>query len=196
MNQYGGYPQRRVYLSDVTLILNALELGDDKAVERLLPVVYQELRQLAAQKLSRERPGHTLQATALVHEAYLRLVGTDEQSFKNRAYFFGAAAEAMRRILIENARRKQRLKRGGEFQKAEMFDDNLAIEPPSDDLVALDEALTELASTDNIKAELVQLRYFAGLTLDEAAQVLEISPTTAKRHWSYAKAWLYRKIRT
>jgi len=182
-------------MSDVTLILNALEQGDDRAVERLLPVVYQELRQLAAQKLSRERPGHTLQATALVHEAYLRLVGSDSQSLKNRAYFFGAAGEAMRRILIENARRKQRLKRGGEFQKAEMHDNCLAIEPPSDDLIALDEALTELANTDRVKAELVKLRYFAGLTLDEAALVLEISPTTAKRHWSYAKAWLYKKIR-
>ncbi len=182
-------------MSDVTRILDPLEHGDVTAVERVLPVVYQELRQLATQKLSCERPGHTLQATALVHEAYLRLVGKDNQGFKDRAYFFGAAAEAMRRILIENARRKKRLKHGGKFQKAEMFDHNLAIEPPSDDLVALDEALTELASTDNIKAELVQLRYFAGLTLDEAAQVLEISPTTAKRHWNYAKAWLYRRIR-
>ncbi len=183
-------------MSDVTLILNALEHGDDKAVERLLPIVYQELRQLAAQKLSRERPGHTLQATALVHEAYLRLVGADSQSFKNRAYFFCAAAEAMRRILIENARRKQRLKRGGNLQKAEMFDNDLAVEPPSDDLVALDEALTELAGVDTVKAELVKLRYFAGLTLDEAAEVLNISATTAKRHWSYAKAWLYKKIKT
>jgi RNA polymerase sigma factor (TIGR02999 family) len=183
-------------MSDVTLILNALEQGDDKAIERLLPVVYQELRQLAAQKLARERAGHTLQATALVHEAYLRLLGSDGQSFESRAYFFGAAAEAMRRILIENARRKQRLKRGGKFLKAEMIDNALAIEPPSDDLLALDEALTELASTDNVKAELVQLRYFAGLTLDEAAEVLKISPTTAKRHWSYAKAWLYKRIKT
>lgn len=182
-------------MSDVTLILNALEQGDDKAVERLLPVVYQELRQLAAQKLSREQPGHTLQATALVHEAYLRLVGTDSQCFRNRAYFFGAAAEAMRRILIENARRKQRLKRGGQFQKADMNESGLAIEPPSDDLIALDEALTDLGETDGIKAELVKLRYFTGLTLDEAAEVLEISPTTAKRHWRYAKAWLYRRIR-
>ncbi len=182
-------------MSDVTLILNALEHDDDKAVERLLPIVYQELRQMAAQKLSNERPGHTLQATALVHEAYMRLVGADEQSFKNRAYFFGAAAEAMRRILIENARRKQRLKRGGKLKKAEMFDHELAIEPPSDDLVALDEALTELESTDKIKSELVKLRYFAGLTVNEAAQVLEISPTTAKRHWSFAKAWLYKRIK-
>jgi RNA polymerase sigma factor (TIGR02999 family) len=183
-------------MSDVTLILNALEQGDDKAIERLLPVVYQELRQLAAQKLARERAGHTLQATALVHEAYLRLIGADSQSIKSRAYFFGAAAEAMRRILIENARRKQRLKRGGKFQKAEMFDEDLAIEPPSDDLVALDEALTELEGTDNVKAELVKLRYFTGLTIEEAAEVLEISPTTAKRHWSYAKAWLYKRIKT
>ncbi len=182
-------------MSDVTLILNALEQGDDNAVDRLLPIVYQELRQLAAQKLSRERPGHTLQATALVHEAYLRLAGSDGQSFKNRAYFFGAAAEAMRRILIENARRKKRLKRGGECQKAEMLDHELAITPPSDDLMALDEALTELATTDKVKAELVKLRYFAGLTVDEAAQVLEISPTTAKRHWRFAKAWLYKRIK-
>jgi len=181
-------------MSDVTLILDAVEHGDDGAVERLLPVVYLELRQLAAFKLSNERPGHTLQATALVHEAYLRLVGVD-RSFKSRACFFGAAAEAMRRILIESARRKQRLKRGSERRRVELTDEDLAIEPPSGDLLALDDALTELANTDMVKVELVKLRYFAGLTINEAAQVLDISPMTAKRHWNFAKAWLYWKVR-
>ena len=181
-------------MSDVTVILNALEQGDDKAVERLLPVVYQELRQLAAQKLSRESPGHTLQATALVHEAYLRLIGLDNQSFKNRAYFFGAAAEAMRRILIENARRKKRLKRGGEFQKAEMFDGDLAIEPPSVDLLALDEALDRLALDEPVVAELVKLRYFAGMTTAQTAEILNISRRNADRYWAYARTWLHHEI--
>jgi len=181
-------------MSDVTLILNALEQGDDKAVDQLLPAVYKELRQLAAHRLSQERPGHTLQATALVHEAYLRLVGSEGQSFKSSTYFFGAAAEAMRRILIENARRKQRLRHGGDRQKADLSPDDLAIEPPADNIIALDEALTDLAKTEPSKAEVVKLRYFAGLTLEQAAQVLDISPATAKRHWVYAKAWLFRRI--
>lgn len=183
-------------MTDVTLILNALEQGDDKAVDKLLPAVYQELRQLAAQKLATERPGHTLQATALVHEAYLRLIGTSDQSFKNRRYFFGAAAEAMRRILIENARRKQSLRRGGGYQRldleaAEMpFDTN-----SSDDLVALDEALTKLGELDATKAELVKLRFFSGLSIDQAAEILEIGRTTAIRHWSFARTWLLHEIK-
>ena len=181
-------------MNDVTLILNALEQGDDKAVDRLLPAVYQELRQLAAQKLSSERPGHTLQATALVHEAYLRLVGLDGQSFKSRAYFFGAAAEAMRRILIDNYRRKQSSKRGGNRNRVELESDDLAIEAPSEDLAALDEALTEFEKIDHPKAQLVKLRYFAGLTLEEAATLMNISESTAKRHWKFARAWLFGKI--
>jgi RNA polymerase sigma factor (TIGR02999 family) len=181
-------------MSDVTLILNALERGDDQAVDRLLPAVYQELRQLATHKLSNERPGHTLQATALVHEAYLRLVGSDQQSFKSHTYFFSAAAESMRRILIENARHKQRHRHGGNHQKADLTPDELAIEPPTDDIIALDEALTELAETDPNKAEVVKLRYFAGLTLEQTAEVLNVSPATAKRYWVYAKAWLFRRI--
>jgi RNA polymerase sigma factor (TIGR02999 family) len=181
-------------MSDVTLILNALERGDSQAVDELLPAVYQELRQLAAHKLAQERPGHTLQATALVHEAYLRLVGSDQPGFKGRTYFFRAAAEAMRRILIENARRKQRQRHGGDHERADLTPDELAIEPPADDLLALDEALAELAETASEKAEVVKLRYFAGLTLAQAAEVMNISPATAKRHWVYAKAWLFRRI--
>jgi RNA polymerase sigma factor (TIGR02999 family) len=181
-------------MNDVTLILNALEKGDDKAIDHLLPAVYKELRDLAARRLSQERPGHTLQATALVHEAYLRLVGSEGQSFKSSTYFFGAAAEAMRRILIENARRKKRLRHGGDLKQADLVPGDLAIEPPAGDLLALDEALTELADKDPPKAEVVKLRYFAGLTLEQVAQALDISPATAKRHWVYAKAWLFRKM--
>jgi len=183
-------------MSDVTLILNALERGDDEAIDRLLPAVYKELRQLAAQKLSHERPGHTLQATALVHEAYVRLASSEGQGWRSRTYFFGAAAEAMRRILIENARRKQRLKRGSGRMKVELKREDVVVETPSEDLIALDEALTELAGIDKTKAELVKLRYFAGLTLEQAASILEISPATAKRYWTYAKAWLYGRIRS
>ena len=181
-------------MNDVTLILNALESGDDQAVDQLLPAVYKELRQLATHKLSHERPGHTLQATALVHEAYLRLVKSENQSFKSSTYFFSAAAESMRRILIENARRKQRLKHGGNLQKSDLTPDELAIESPTDDIFALDEALTELARTEPDKAEIVKLRYFAGLTLEQAAKVLDVSPATANRYWVYAKAWLFRRI--
>ena len=183
-------------MSDVTLILNALERGDDRAVDRLLPAIYKELRQLAAQKLSHERPGHTLQATALVHEAYVRLVGSEGQSWKSRTYFFAAAAEAMRRILIENARRKQRQRHGGARRKVDMRGEDVVIEAPADDLIALDEALTELTEVDKTKADLVKLRYFAGLTIGQSAQLLNISPATAKRHWTYAKAWLYTRIRS
>jgi RNA polymerase sigma factor (TIGR02999 family) len=183
-------------VTDVTLILNALERGDDKAIDRLLPAVYEELRQLAAQKLSHERPGHTLQATALVHEAYLRLIGANNAFFKSRAYFFRAAAEAMRRILIENARRKQRLRHGGKQEKVDLSEVALAIEPPSEDLIVLDKALTELAKIDQSKADIVKLRYFAGLTLEQAAEALDISPSTAQRRWIYAKAWLFRRIRS
>jgi RNA polymerase sigma factor (TIGR02999 family) len=181
-------------MSEVTRILMAVEQGDARALDRLLPAVYRELRQLAAQKLSREKPGQTLQATALVHEAYLRLVGVEGQAWKSKTHFFATAAEAMRRILIENARRKHRLKRGGQRQRIDLEDGKLSIDGPSHDLIALDEALNKLAETDKEKAELVKLRYFAGLTIEQAAEVLGISPTTAKREWAYARAWLYRCI--
>lgn len=182
-------------MSEVTLILNALEQGDEKAVDRLLPAVYQELRQLAAQKLFNERHGHTLQPTALVNEAYIRLVGSENQNFTSRSHFFGAAAEAMRRILIDNARRKQRIKHGGGHQKVGIEDQYLAIDSPSDDILALDEALNELAETDKIKADVVKLRYFAGLTLTQTAEILNISTKAAQRHWTYSRAWLFSRIR-
>ena len=181
-------------MTDVTRILNAIEQGDARAADKLLPVVYQELRRLAAYKLSHEAPGQTLQATALVHEAYIRLVGSEAQDWGSRTHFFTAAAEAMRRILIDNARRKQRLKRGGGQQKVNLNDAELAIEGSSDDLIALDEALVKLASIDKVKADLVILRYFAGLTLKQAASILHLSERTAKRHWTHARAWLYQQI--
>ncbi len=183
-------------IDDVTQILNAIEKGDSRAIDELLPAVYQELRQLAAQKLSRERPGQTLQATALVHEAYLRLVGAQGQDWKGRTHFFNAAAEAMRRILIENARRKHRLKRGGGQNRLDADEAEIVAETPSEDLLALDEALARLEAADRTKADLVKLRYFAGLTIEQAAEVLGISPTAAKRHWTYARAWLYRAVRS
>jgi len=181
-------------MSDVTRILNAIEAGDSQAADKLLPLVYEELRLLAAQKLSQERPGQTLQATALVHEAYIRLVGTEGQDWKSRGHFFKAAAEAMRRILIENARRKQRLKRSGRFHKVGLTDAEIAIDKAVDDLVALDEALTKLAREDPVKANLVKLRYFAGLTEEQAAKALQISRATASRYWSYVRAWLLHEI--
>ncbi len=181
-------------MSDVTRILVAIEQGDVKAADELLPLVYEELRRLAAQKMSREPPGQTLQATALVHEAYIRLVGSQDQNWSGRTHFFAAAAEAMRRILIDNARRKQRLKRGGGQQKVGLTDAEPAIEGPSDDLIALDEALARLAEIDKTKADLVKLRYFAGLTLEQAAGVLNLPERTAKRYWAHARAWLYRQV--
>jgi RNA polymerase sigma factor (TIGR02999 family) len=181
-------------MSDVTHILSAIEQGDPHAAEQLLPLVYDELRKLAAQKLALEKPGQTLQATALVHEAYLRLVGPDQsRSYKDRIHFFAAAATSMRRILIDNARRKQTHKRGGEAQRQQLAD--AAAPEPDENLLALDEALKKLAVTDPAKARLVELRYFAGLTSDQAAQVLSISTSTADRHWAYARAWLQAEIR-
>jgi len=183
-------------MTDITRILNAIEQGDGEATEELLPLVYEELRCLAAQRLSNERPGQTLQATALVHEAYLRLIGTESPDWNGRGHFFGAAAEAMRRILVENARRKQSLKRGGAHQRVDLDEATLAEseERRADDLIALDEALARFAKHDKLKADLVKLRYFAGLTIQQAAQALDISPTTAERHWDYARAWLYAEI--
>lgn len=181
-------------MSDVTRILDAIEQGDANAAEKLLPLVYEKLRRLAAQKMAQEAPGQTLQPTALVHEAYIRLVGSDAGSWANRAHFFAAAAEAMRRILIENARRKSRLKRGAERHRIDINDVDIAIEGPSIDLIALDEALSKLAIEDPEAAELVKMRFFAGLTLDQVAVVLGISRRTADRNWAYAKAWLYQQI--
>ena len=181
-------------MSDVTRILVAIEQGDARAADRLLPLVYQELRRLAAQKMSQERPGQTLQATALVHEAYIRLVGNEARNWHSRGHFFSATAEAMRRILIENARRKRRLKHGGGRQRVELEDADLAIKEPSDNLIALDEALAKLTEEDKVVAELVKMRYFAGLTVEQAAEILGISRRTADRYWAYARAWLYQEI--
>jgi RNA polymerase sigma factor (TIGR02999 family) len=178
---------------DVTGILQSIEGGDPHAAERLLPLVYDELRKLAAARLAREKPGQTLQPTALVHEAYLRLVGpVGGRAWDSRGHFFAAAAEAMRRILVENARRKRRLKRGGKCERLDLADLDVVVEAPCDDLVALDEALDKLAEKHPEMAELVKLRYFAGLRVHEAARVLRISTSTADRHWTYARAWLYR----
>jgi RNA polymerase sigma factor (TIGR02999 family) len=178
-------------MTDVTRILSAIEQGDPQASEQLLPLVYAELRRLAAQKMAQENPGQTLQATALVHEAYLRLVDTDKvQQWNTRGHFFAAAAEAMRRILVENARRKKSAKAVGQFQRVELDDCQMVIAERNLDLLALDVALAKLASLDARKAELVKLRYFAGLTLCQAAKALEISAASADADWAYAKSWL------
>jgi RNA polymerase sigma factor (TIGR02999 family) len=181
-------------MTDVTRILNAIEGGDPKAPDELLPLVYEELRLLAAQKMAQERPGQTLQATALVHEAYIRLVGDEPQNWNSRGHFFCAAAEAMRRILIENARSKQKLKRGGDQHRVDLSDADIAIERDINDLLSLDEALIKLAQEDPAKADLVKLRYFGGLTLEQASHVLKISRATASRYWSYVQAWLFHEI--
>jgi len=181
-------------MSDVTRILAAIERGDVRAVDELFPLVYQELRQLAAQRMSKELPGQTLQATALVHEAYLRLVGAEDQNWDGRTHFFSAAAEAMRRILVENARRKKRVKHGGGRRRVDLDAADLAGEVPSDDLIALDEALEKLSNEDKVSAELIKLRFFAGLTMEQAAGILRIPRRTADRNWAYARAWLYKEI--
>ena len=182
-------------MSDVTRILSAIEQGDPQAAEQLLPLVYQELRTLAAQRLAQEKPGQTLQATALVHEAYLRLVDVEkEQHWDSRGHFFAAAAEAMRRILVENARRRRSEKHGGQLQRIDFEEAQSLTEPAGDDLLALDEALDLLAAEDPVKAELVKLRCFAGLSHQDAAQALGISRATADRYWAYAKSWLYCKL--
>jgi RNA polymerase sigma factor (TIGR02999 family) len=182
-------------VSDITLILRRLEQGDPLAADELLPLVYDELRKLAAQKMARESPGQTLQATALVHEAWLRLGGDRQPEWRNRAHFFAAAAEAMRRILIENARRKKAARHGGRGERVDLDSLDLAAGMEDDQLLALHEALDRLAAHDAAKAELVKLRFFAGLTMEQAAKVLGISERTAKRHWAYARAWLYREIK-
>jgi RNA polymerase sigma factor (TIGR02999 family) len=185
-------------MTEVTLILSAISEGDPHAAEQLLPLVYDELRKLAAQKLAQEKPGQTLEATALVHEAYLRLVDVDKpQHWDSRGHFFAAAAEAMRRILIDQARRKQSSKHGGQLQRLELDAGALLAaseDQGTDDLLPLDEALRQLESEDPRKAHLVKLRYFAGLSLPDAAQALGISTATAKRDWVYARSWLYGKL--
>jgi RNA polymerase sigma factor (TIGR02999 family) len=181
-------------VSDVTRILELMNEGDHRAMDRLLATVYAELRSLAASKLSRERPGQTLQATALVHEAYLRLLGPSAPRWDNSAHFFSAAAEAMRRILVEAARRKARIKHGGGRQRQDLDEADAIVIPNSIDLVALDEALQKLAEEDAMKAELVKLRYFAGLTVEQAGEILGISRATADRYWTFARTWLYNKI--
>jgi RNA polymerase sigma factor (TIGR02999 family) len=187
---------RYTAMSDVTDILSAIEGGDLQAAEKLLPLVYQELRRLAAQRLAREAPGHTLQTTDLVHEAYVRLVDEGGQpQWDSRAHFFAAAAEAMRRILVDNARRKKRRKHGGGHQRVELEAAAFLAKAPTQDLEALDEALDKLAEEDPAKAELVKLRFFAGLTMPEIAQVLKISLATAERHWTYARTWLFAELK-
>jgi RNA polymerase sigma factor (TIGR02999 family) len=185
-------------MSEVTRILSSIEHGDPHAAEQLLPLVYDALRQLAGKRLAQERPGQTLQATALVHEAYLRLVDVDKtQHWDSRGHFFAAAAEAMRRILIDQARRKHSQKRGGSLRRVELDAGALLAAPEGqapEDLLALDEALGQLEAEDPLKARLVKLRYFAGLSLQEAAQALGISVASAKRHWVYARSWLYGKV--
>ena len=188
-------------MSDVTRILSQIESGDPSAAEKLLPLVYEELRKLAAAKLAQENPGQTLQATALVHEAYLRLVGKEPGgrgqeavNWNSRGHFFGAAAEAMRRIIVEQARHRGRLKRGGRRQRVDLDSACSIQEPPSLDILALDEALTKLAATEPAKADLVKLRFFAGLTMPQAADALGVSLATAERYWTFAKAWLHSEL--
>jgi RNA polymerase sigma factor (TIGR02999 family) len=179
-------------MTDVTRILCRIEQGDPHAASQLLPLVYDELRKLAAAKMAQEAPGQTLQATALVHEAYVRLVDKDEvRHWNSRLHFYAAAAEAMRRILVDQARRKRRLRHGGNHRQVPLLEADLAAAGPMDDFVALDEALTRLAAVDATKAELVKLRFFAGLSLEETAELLNISRATAARYWAFARAWLY-----
>ena len=183
-------------MPDVTRILSQIEQGDPSAAQHLLPLVYEELRKLAAARLANEKPGHTLQATALVHDAYLRLVDVEKaQHWNSRGHFFGAAAEAMRRILVEGARRKHREKYGGGCQHYDIQIADPAVDGPDTDVLAINEALTKLAEAHPVKAELVKLRFFAGLTLAEAATALGLSIASADRYWKYARAWLSREVR-
>jgi len=183
-------------MSDVTLILQAVRRGDGQAAEELLPMVYNELRQLAAARMAQESAGQTLQATALVHEAWLRMVGDGDRSWQNRAHFFGAAAEAMRRILIENARRKSRLKRGGGQVRLNIEELELAATTPDDKILLIDEALARLQMKDPQMARVVMMKYFGGMTNQEAAESLGVTERTVERQWAYAKAWLFRDIRS
>ena len=183
-------------MTEVSHVLESIEQGDPQAASRLLPLVYDELRKLAAQRLIQEKPGQTLQATALVHEVYLRLVdGEVIQRWESRGHFFAAAAEAMRRILVDNARRKRAEKHGGRCARQELDDVDIAAPAPSEDLLALDEALSKLEANDLVKAQLVKVRYFAGLSEEDAARALGVSRATVQRHWRYAKAWLLDELR-
>ena len=182
-------------MADITQLLDACQQGDPQAASRLLPLVYDELRRLAAQRMSHELPGQTLCATALVHEAYLRLVGSeDDQAWDNRGHFFAAAATAMRRILVDRARQRNSLKRGGDLKRQEVDDLGMVATENPEELIALDEALTKMAESDERLAKLVDLRYFAGLKLSEVAKTMGISPRTADRWWAYARAWLFNEI--
>ena len=181
-------------VSDVTRVIEAIQHGDPTAADELLPLVYEELRRLAASRMANEAAGNTLQPTALVHEAWLRLVGKDNPKFAGRAHFFAAAAEAMRRILIDRARRKHALRHGGGQVRVDIQQLDLASPDADDQLLAVNEALAKLAALDPIEAELVKLRYFAGLTIEEAAGLLDISPRTARNYWTHARTWLYHKI--
>ena len=182
-------------MSDVTQLLNAIDAGNPKAADQLLPLVYEELRKLAASKMVREKPGQTLQATALVHEAWLRLAGSDQQQWRGRSHFFGAAAEAMRRILIDKARHKASLKRGMDQPLEELHESRIELSAPADEILAVHDALDALAVADATAAEVVKLRYFVGMTIAEIAEALEISPRSADRHWHFARAWLKGAIR-
>ena len=182
-------------MHEVTRILSAVEQGDPQAATQLLPLVYEELRRLAAEKMAQEKPGQTLQATALVHEAYIRLVNVEKaRHWDSRGHFFAAAAEAMRRILVESARRKQRIRHGGGRRGLDLDEKDVADEGPADAILALDEALARLGAEEAVVAEVVKLRYFAGLTIEQTAAALGISVRTANRHWAYAKAWLYQEV--
>lgn len=182
-------------MSDVTPILSAIEQGDLSAAEQLLPLVYDELRKLAAQKLSREKPGQTLEPTALVHEAYLRLVDTDRAAqWHSRSHFFAAAAEAMRRILIDNARRKKRRKRGGDRKRVNLESADLVTRTPPEELLVFDESLSKLAAEDARAGQLVELHYYTGLSIEEAGKLLGLARSTAYEHWAYAKAWLHVEL--
>ena len=181
-------------MNDVTHLLHGIEYGDPRAADELLPLVYEQLRHLAAHKLAQEAPGQTLQPTALVHEAWLRVIGNRDVQWNGRAHFFAAAAEAMRRILINNARRKRAIRRGGGQQRLDIEDLDIATAAKDDEMLAVDEALEKLARHDETKADLVKLLYFVGLTIPEAASILGISEPTAKRYWSYSRAWLLAAI--
>ena len=182
-------------MSEVTRILDSIAQGDPKAAEELLPLVYGELRKLAAHKMSAEPPGQTLQPTALVHEAWLRLAGNEEAKFANRAHFIGAAAEAMRRILIERARSKNRLRRGGDWQRVELERVTVAMDDPDETVLAVHEALDRLAARDPLKAQIVKLRYFVGMSHQEIATALGVAEPTVRRHWAYARSWLYAELK-
>lgn len=181
---------------EVTQLLNAIDLGDPRAADELLPLVYEELRHLAAVKMARENPGHTLQATALVHEAWLKLAGNDRSNWQNRNHFFSVAAESMRRILIDRARRKARQRHGGKLQRVDLEHVTVAVEDSDDTILALNEALNQLAAKDSLKAQIVKLRYFVGMSHREISEVLGISEPTVRRHWAFARSWLYAALKS